>query len=245
MVGSGLNQAKSMGSQFQDHFRILEQRRDREGSVHTTQTSRSQSRGGSHLSHEENAKNMQREIDHLKRKLRHERRRRTPSNSEFSSNGEGDGSYKRRSRAPSESFLYDEDYHHEHRNRNSSSKGLGNYAMSRAFNQISRSPFTRRIEGGRLPRRFTQPTFTMYNGQTDLVEHVSHFNQRMAVHSKNKALMCKVFPSSLGLMAMRWFDGLGAGSINSFKELTWAFGSRFITCRRVPRPLDSPLSISI
>ena len=130
---------------------------------------------------------------------------------------------------PSESFLYDEDYHHEHRNRNSSSKGLGNYAMSRAFNQISRSPFTRKIEGGRLPRRFTQPTFTMYNGQTDLVEHVSHFNQRMVVHSKSKALMCKVFPSSLGPVVMRWFDGPGAGSINSFKELTWAFGSRFIT----------------
>ena len=65
MVDSGLNQAKSMGSQRQDHFRNLEQRRDREGSVHTTLTSMSQSRGGSHLSHEENARNMQQEIDHL------------------------------------------------------------------------------------------------------------------------------------------------------------------------------------
>ena len=52
------------------------------------------------------------------------------------------------------------------------------------------------------------------------MEHVSHFNQRMVVHSKNEALMCKVFPSSLGPVAMRWFDGLVAGSINSFKELT-------------------------
>ena len=177
---------------------------------------------------------MQREIDHLKRKLRHERRRRTPSNYEFSSDGEGDGSYKRRSRAPSESFLYDEDYHHEHRNRNSSSKGLGNYAMSRAFNQISRSPFTRRIEGRRLPQRFTQPMFTIYNGRIDPMEHVSHFNQRMVVHSKNEALMCKVFRSSLGPMVIRWFDGLGASSIDSFKELTRAFGSCFITCNRVP-----------
>ena len=40
------------------------------------------------------------------------------------------------------------------------------------------------------------------------MEHVSHFNQRMAVYSKDEALMCKVFPSSLGPMAMRWFDGL-------------------------------------
>ena len=60
----------------------------------------------------------------------------------------------------------------------------------------------------------------MYNGWTDLVKHVSHFNQRMIVHSKNEALMCKVFPSSLGPVAMRWFDGLGAGFIDSFKELT-------------------------
>ena len=102
-----------------------------------------------------------------------------------------------------------------------------------------------RIEGGRLPRWFTQPTFTMYNSRIDPVEHVSHFNQRMAVHSKNEALMCEVFPSSLRPVAIRWFDGLGAGSIDSFKELTRAFGSCFITCSRVPWPLDSLLSMSV
>ena len=76
--------------------------------------------------------------------------------------------------------------------------------------------------------------FTMYNGQMDLIEHVSHFNQRMAVHSRNEALMCEVFPSNLGPMAMRWFDGLGASFIDSFKEFTQAFGSRFILCSKVP-----------
>ncbi|XP_030970154.1 uncharacterized protein LOC115990460 [Quercus lobata] len=67
----------------------------------------------------------------------------------------------------------------------------------------------------------------------------------MAVHSKNEALMCKVFLSSLALVAMRWFDGLGAGSINFFKGLTQAFGSRFITCSRVHRPLNSLLFLSM
>ena len=57
--------------------------------------------------------------------------------------------------------------------------------------------------------------------------------------------MCKVFPSSLGPMAMRWFDGLRAGFIDSFKELTQAFGSHFIMCGRVPRPLASLLSLSM
>jgi len=233
-----------MGSQREDHFVNLERRRDWEGSVHTTRTNTSQSRGGSHLSHEKYTRAMQLEIDHLKKKLCHERRRQTPSNFDFSSDDEEDGSYRRKLRTPpSESFSYDENYHHEHKNMSSSSKGLGNDAMSRMLNQIFKSPFTRKIEGGRLPRRFTQPTFTMYNGRTDSMEHVSHFNQKMTVHSKNEALMCKVFPSSLGPVAMRWFDGIGVGSIDSFKELAWAFGSCFITCSRVPRPLDSLLSM--
>ena len=57
--------------------------------------------------------------------------------------------------------------------------------------------------------------------------------------------MCKVFPSSLGPITMRWFDGLEEGFINSFKELTRAFGARFVTCSQVPRPLDSLLSMSM
>ena len=77
------------------------------------------------------------------------------------------------------------------------------------------------------------------------MEHVSHFNQRMAIHSKDEALMCKVFPSSLGPIAMRWFDSLNADSISSFRELTQSFGSRFVTCRRVPQPLTSLLSLSM
>ena len=115
--------------------------------------------------------------------------------------------------------------------------------MSKALHQISKSPFTRRIDRAKLPHRFTQPTFTIYNGRTDPVEHVSHFNQRMAVHSRNEALVCKVFPFSLGPIATRWFNGLDEGSISSFEELTRAFGARFVTCNRVSRPLDSLLSM--
>ena len=57
--------------------------------------------------------------------------------------------------------------------------------------------------------------------------------------------MCKVFPSNLEPIAMRWFDALEEGSIRSFEELTRAFGARFITCSRVPKPVDSLLSMTI
>ena len=131
---------------------------------------------------------------------------RSPSSSDTSE--EGGDNYRQKSRTPlSEIFSYEEEYHYRCRHKSPSRKGLVNHAMSEALDRISKSPFTRKIEGVELPRRFHQPTFTMYNGRTNPVEHVSQFNQRMAVYSKNEALMCKVFPSSLGPMAMRWFDG--------------------------------------
>ena len=117
--------------------------------------------------------------------------------------------------------------------------------MKKALSQISKSPFTRGIEKAKLPRRFHQPTFAMYNGRTNLVEHVNQFKQKMAVHFQNEALMCRVFPSSLGPMLMRWFNGLRTNSISSFKKITQSFYSRFITCSRVPQPLDSLLSMSM
>ena len=67
----------------------------------------------------------------------------------------------------------------------------------------------------------------------------------MAVHSRNEALMCKVFASSLGPVAMRWFNGLKTNSIDSYRQLTQAFGSRFITNRKTPRPLSALLSLSM
>ena len=117
--------------------------------------------------------------------------------------------------------------------------------MKKVLSQISKSSFTQRIEKAKLPKHFHQPTFAMYNGRRDPVEYVSQFKQKMAVHSQDEALMCRVFPSNLGLMPMRWFDGLRTNSISSFKKLIQSFCSRFITCSRVPQPLDSLLSMSM
>ncbi|XP_065621165.1 uncharacterized protein LOC136063999 [Quercus suber] len=189
---------------------------------------------------------MQQEIDDLKKKLCHAQWRRSPSSSDISSNDEEDGSYRQISRTPlSETFSYEDEHHHRRKYKGPSSRDLGNDAMSKALDQISKSPFMHKIEGARLPQRFHQPMFTVYNGRTDPVEHVSQFNQRMAVHSKNEALMCKVFPSSLGPVAMRWFNSLKTNSIDSYKQFTQAFGSCFITNSRVPLPLSSLLSLSM
>ena len=189
---------------------------------------------------------MQHEIDELKKELRRARRRHPSPNSELSSDETDDATYRRRSRTPrSETFSCDEEYRHRRRHKSPPCKSLGNDVMNRALSQVSKSPFTRNIEDASLSQRFHQPAFTIYSGRTDPVEHVSHFSLKIAVHSKNDALMCKIFPSSLGPMAMRWFNSLRANSIDSFKKLTWAFGACFITYSRVPQPLGSLLSMSM
>ena len=178
---------------------------------------------------------MQQEIDDLKKQLCRAQQRRSPSNSDVSSNDKEDTIYRQRSRTPpSESFSYEKEHLHQRKRRSLSRKGVGTDVMKKALSQISKSPFTRGIEKTKLPKWFHQPTFAIYNGRTNLVEHVSQFKQKMAVHSQDKALMCRVFPSSLGPMPMRWFDELKTNSISSFKKLTQSFCFRFITCNRVP-----------
>ena len=98
MIGSGQHQVESINSQRLNDFLNLERERDREnyqeGSVHTTHMSRNHFRGGSHISQRQNNnKAMQREIDDLKKKLRHTQRKRSPSSSDVSSNDEEDASW--------------------------------------------------------------------------------------------------------------------------------------------------------
>ena len=71
-------------------------------------------------------------------------------------------------------------------------------AMSCALCRAAQSPFSRDIERAPMPSRFTRPPFNSYDGKTDPVEHVSHYIQMMSLDTHNDALMCKVFPLSLG-----------------------------------------------
>ena len=93
-VDANLHQAESRGSQHSNPFVNLQQRGDHEGSVHKTHTSESQSRGKSCVSHAKNDRDMQREIDELKKELRRARRRHSSPNSELSSEKTNDTSYR-------------------------------------------------------------------------------------------------------------------------------------------------------
>ena len=156
-----------------------------EGSLQMLHTGGSGYRRRGHAIHEQvDEKVMQREIDDLKKQLRRGQRKQTLSNSDVSSNDEEDASYGQRSGTPpSESFSCEEEHPHKRRRRSLSRRGVGTNVMKKTLSQISKSPFTRGIEKAKLPRRFHQPTFAMYNERMDPVEHVSQFKQKMAVHS--------------------------------------------------------------
>ena len=79
-------------------------------------------------------------------------------------------------------------------------------SMSQALCRAARSPFSEEIERAPMPSRFTRPPFNSYDGKVDPVEHVCHYIHMMALHTHNDALMCNVFPSSLGSTALRWFN---------------------------------------
>ena len=72
-----------------------------EGSSQTLHTGGSGYQRRSHLVHEQaDEKDLQREIDDLKRKLRRAQRRQTPSSSDVSSNDDRDASYRKCSETP-------------------------------------------------------------------------------------------------------------------------------------------------
>ena len=107
MVGSRPNKEESMGSQREDHFVNLKRRRYREANwtpsvqvdvEYTNCTSRSHSRTGSHISHDEETKNLKLEIDHLHKKLCCKQREASPPSLE--TNSDEDGNYRLRSKTP-------------------------------------------------------------------------------------------------------------------------------------------------
>jgi hypothetical protein len=131
------------------------------------------------------------------------------------------------------------------RQRHSKSPRQEQNPIWRKLQQISHSPFSARIERAKFPARFVTPPLAVYDGKSDPVGHLSRFRQSMAIHNNNDALMCRVFPSSLGEVGLRWFDRLEHGSIRSWKEMSKIFTARFITNTRKPKEIDSLLALTM
>ena len=67
----------------------------------------------------------------------------------------------------------------------------------------------------------------------------------MALYNGNDSLICRIFLSSLGEVALQWFDRLEHGSIHSWKELSEAFTTSFITNTRKPKEVNSLMALAM
>ncbi|GFZ07010.1 hypothetical protein Acr_18g0011800 [Actinidia rufa] len=105
------------------------------------------------------------------------------------------------------------------------------------------TPFSREIEGMDPPEKFVPPRFTLYDRKSDPRSHVSHVRQMIALWNHMDALMCRVFPSSLGDLGLKWFDRLPPGSIENFYQLTESFVARFVINTKAPKAVSSLLTL--
>ena len=107
--------AESANVHQQGELHDLEHRNDmdnrQEGSLQTLHTGGSGYRQRSHLVHEQaNEKDLQQEIDDLKKRFRRAQQKQIPSNSDVSSNDDEDASYRKCSETPpNESYSCEEE----------------------------------------------------------------------------------------------------------------------------------------
>ncbi|XP_028080453.1 uncharacterized protein LOC114282024 [Camellia sinensis] len=116
---------------------------------------------------------------------------------------------------------------------------------NKALVRLQSSLFVPAIENALLPLFFHQPKFTTYEGKLDPYMHLSHFRQVMAIYRRDKALMCILFPSSLGDLGLTWFERLPKGSIASWAQLVVAFVTRFKKNTETLVEINQPLSIDM
>ena len=159
MAGSGPQQTspphtESVNVNQQCELHDLEQEnhvdKQREGSSRTIHVGRSGYRRRGHLVQEHaGEKDLQREIEDLKKKLRQAQQNQTPSSSDISSNDEGEDSYRECSETPpSESYSYEEEHSHKRRRKSSPRRGVGTKVMKKALSQISNlAELEHRVQG--------------------------------------------------------------------------------------------------
>ncbi|KAG5540584.1 hypothetical protein RHGRI_020713 [Rhododendron griersonianum] len=55
----------------------------------------------------------------------------------------------------------------------------------------------------------------------------------MSLHHADDPLMCKMFPSSLGILGLLWFNKLPSKSVPDYKALSALFLQRFVTSQKI------------
>ena len=69
------------------------------------------------------------------------------------------------------------------------------------------------------------------------MDHVFNFQQKMALETRNEAILCKVFSTTLTRSALAWFRQLPEKLVDSFEELYTQFIKQYNSNRQQQRTM--------
>ena len=93
----------------------------------------------------------------------------------------------------------------------------------------SNSSFSRDILEYEFSKKFMILTFNFYSSQSDSVQHLRQYQDKMVIHFRNNFILCWIFPSSLKGVAFDWFYSLPPCSIYGFEDLTKLFLAQYFS----------------
>ena len=97
--------------------------------------------------------------------------------------------------------------------------------------EIRGHPFIDEIINAPLPDKWRGLAIKLYDGSTDPDEHLNVFKIQMMLYTTEKAVWCKVFPTSLQEGPLSWFPELPPSSIDDFDVLSTKFTMQYATSR--------------
>ena len=88
---------------------------------------------------------------------------------------------------------------------------------------VNKSPFTEWIIEEPKLKDFVVLNFKQFDGKSDPIDHTFNFQQKMASETRNDAILCKVFSTTLIGPALAWFRQLPEKSVDIFEDLCTQF----------------------
>ena len=80
-----------------------------------------------------------------------------------------------------------------------------------------------------LSSKWKSLNIKLYDGSTNLDEHMNVYKTQMNLYTTDKAVWCKVFPTHFKERALSWFTQHPFDSVDNFKTLLAKFSTRFAT----------------
>ncbi|KAL0430756.1 UNVERIFIED_CONTAM: hypothetical protein Sradi_0701600 [Sesamum radiatum] len=84
-----------------------------------------------------------------------------------------------------------------------------------------------------LPLNCRTPAIAEYDGTTDPIDHLSHFENATLLHRYTDGIKCRVFVTTFARTAQQWFNQLPVGAIGSFQEFPSLFLHQFASSRKL------------